>query len=194
MLTDGSFESGLLGSVLMSDVGSAGPEGPGQDPCRPGGTGGISRDERAPAKFLWGPRGFRWLRACTRSTSGETGRRKGARGRSGACIRGGARRRLIAAAKESVDLPLQIRKRTGGCRPSRIDHDVPRCRQFREAGSHHFANAPFEAIADHGLADGAGRGEADTRSIACVGQAECGKERPAMAEAVVIYFAEFAGS
>ena len=114
--------------------------------------------------------------------------------RSGFCIHGGPRRRLIAAAKELLDFPFQIRERTGGHRAARIDHDIPRLRQIREPGAHHFTHPPFEAVTDHGLAHRSGRSEAEARERTLSGEAKGRKERPAVAEAVVINFAEFARS
>ena len=106
---------------------------------------------------------------------------------------------MIAPAKELVDLPLQLREGTCGHRPSRIDDDVPRLSQFREPGTHHFADPPLEAIADNGFAHGSGRGKTDAWARTRVlrfftGEAESRKERPVMTETVVIHFAEFAGS
>jgi len=100
----------------------------------------------------------------------------------------------MAAAKELLDLPIQFRQGTGGHRPARIDHDIPRRSQLREPGPHHFANSPFEAVAKYGLTDRAGCGEAHAGTRARSGQTKGRKERPAVTETVVINFAEFARS
>jgi hypothetical protein len=115
-------------------------------------------------------------------------------GRSGVCIRGGWQHRLIAAAKELLDLPLQVGERTSGYRTARIDHDIPRRSQFRKPGAHDFAHPPLKAIAANGVANRSGCCEADTRIGARASQAKSRKERPAVTETVVIYFAEFARS
>ncbi len=120
--------------------------------------------------------------------------RTAARVRSGFCIRGGPRHREIAAAKELLDFPLQILERTVGHRPARIDDDIPRSSQFREPGAHDFADPSLEAIAENGLTNCTGRGEADARALGGTGQTESRKERPAVTETVVVNFAEFARS
>jgi hypothetical protein len=84
---------------------------------------------------------------------------------------------LIAAAKELRDLAFQVGKWTIGYRPSRIDNDVPRRGQFGEPGSHHFANAPLESIADDGFSDGTRGGEADAGRRTRSSQTESRKER-----------------
>ena len=114
--------------------------------------------------------------------------------KSGPCSRGGLRCRLIAAAKELLDFAIQIRQGTGGHRPARIDDDIPRCSQFREPGSHDFANPPLETVAENGLADSPRRGESKPWTGTVAGQTESRKERPAVTETVVVNFAEFAGS
>ena len=114
--------------------------------------------------------------------------------KSGPCIHGEPRHRLIAPAKELVDLPFQIRQGTGGHRPARIDHDIPRRSQFCKPAAYHFADAPPEAIAGNGFPDSPGRSEPDAGPGADSGQAESRKERPVVTEAVVVNFAEFAGS
>ena len=115
-----------------------------------------------------------------------------ATGKSEFCIHGGPQRRLIAAAKEFLDLPGQFRYRAIGQRPAWIDHDIPRCRQFRKPGAHNFTDPPLEAIAENGLTNGTGRGEANTRTTPFAGETKSSKERSAVTETVVIYFAEFA--
>jgi hypothetical protein len=114
--------------------------------------------------------------------------------RSDFCIRGGLRHRLIAAAKELLDFAFQVRERTTGQRPARIDDDIPRRNQFPEPDAHNFADPPLEAIAENRLADGSRRGEANTRLSGATGQTESREQRPAVAEAVVVNSAEFAGS
>jgi hypothetical protein len=101
---------------------------------------------------------------------------------------------LIAAAKELLDFPLQIRQGTVGQRPAWIDDDIPRCNQFREPDTHNFADPSLKAIAENRLADGSRRSKADTRTSAASGQTESREQRSAMTEAVVVNFAEFAGS
>lgn len=115
-------------------------------------------------------------------------------GRSGLCIHGGRRHRLIASAKESLDLPVQIRERACGYRPARIDYDIPRCSQFREPAAHHFADSPPEAIADNGLPEGSRCGEPDSGARTGSRKTKSRKERPVVTETVVINLAEFAGS
>ena len=101
---------------------------------------------------------------------------------------------MIAAAKELFDFPLQILERAVGQRAARIDDDVPRCNQFREPDAHNFAAPSLESIAENGLAHGAWRSKANTRTWTASGQAECREQRPAVTEAVVVNVAEFAGS
>jgi hypothetical protein len=101
---------------------------------------------------------------------------------------------LIAPAKELLDLAIQVCQGTCGHRPARIDHYIPRRSQFREPGPDNFANPPLKTIADNGLTNRSRRGETNARVRAFAGQAESRKERPALAEAVVINFAEFARS
>jgi hypothetical protein len=162
--------------------------------CRPGGADGTWRVAWYPATDREVLRGVRWLDACTPSRSGGNGRRKVATARSGVCIRGGSRHKLIASAKELFDLPIQLRHGTDGHRPARIDHDIPRRSQLREPGAHDFAHPPLEAIADNGFTDSARRGEANARAGTGASQAKSRKERPAVTETVVINFAEFARS
>jgi hypothetical protein len=114
--------------------------------------------------------------------------------RSGFCIPGGRQRRLIASAKELFDLPIQVCQGTGGHGTARIDHDIPRSSQFREPDPHNLANPPLEAIADNGLADGSRCSEANPWIGAVSSQTKRRKTRPAVAETVVVNFAEFAGS
>jgi hypothetical protein len=124
----------------------------------------------------------------------ENGKPTAAMARSGICIRGGPRRRLIAAAKELLDFAVEFRERTIGYRTTRIEHDIPRCSQFREPLAHHFPHAPLEAIAKNRLADCPGRGKPNPRRRPVSGQTESRKERPAVTESVVINFAELARS
>ena len=125
---------------------------------------------------------------------GGTGRRTEATEKSGLCIRGGRRHRLIAAAKELLDFPFQIRQRALGQRPAWIDDDIPRCNQFREPDAHNFADPSLESIAEDGLTDGSRRGKANARTGTAPRQTERREQRSAVAEAVVINIAVFAGS
>jgi len=118
----------------------------------------------------------------------------GAKGRSGFCIPGERQHRLIAAAKELLDLAVQLRQRTGRDRPARIDHNIPRRTQLREPCANDFAHPPLEAIASNGIANRFRSGETDAWTRTRASEAKSRKERPAVAETVVINFAEFARS
>jgi len=115
-------------------------------------------------------------------------------GKSGLCSRGGRRHRLIAAAKEFLDFLFQVLERTVRQRSARIDNDVPRRGQILEPDAHNFADPSLKAIAQNGLANGSRRGEPDARPGPASGQTESRKQRPTVTEAVVVNFAEFAGS
>lgn len=114
--------------------------------------------------------------------------------KSGLCTRGGSRCRLIAAAKKPVDLRLDLRERTIGQRPARIDDDIPRSNQIPEPDAHHFADPSLKAIAYNGLANGSWRSNPEARTKPAPGQTKSCKQRPIVTEAVLINFTEFAGS
>ena len=101
---------------------------------------------------------------------------------------------MIAAAKEFVDFPIQIRQRARGHRPARIDYDFPRQSQFREPVAYNFANPSPEAVAQDRFTHGFGRSESNAGRRAGSLQTECRKQRTGVTDAVIINFAEFAGS
>jgi hypothetical protein len=132
--------------------------------------------------------------AYTPSRWDGTGRPTATTEKSGFCIRGDLRYKLIAAAKEFFDFPFQVWKRTVGQRPAWIDDDIPRCNQFREPDAHNFADPSLEAIAENGLTHGSRCRKANARAGAASGQAESREQRSAVTEAEVVNFAVFAGS
>jgi len=82
--------------------------------------------------------------------------RRAAAGRSQTCIRRARGLRSIAAEKELLHLPLQLRKGSLERFPSRIDDDGPLWIQAVELMPDCLAESPANAVAHHGFADGAG--------------------------------------
>jgi hypothetical protein len=97
--------------------------------------------------------------------------------------------------KDTLHFPLQFRGGRIQHLAPRIEDDAPRGCQPIEMEADRFADTPFDAVANHRLADGTGKREADpwTRRVG-VPQAEGSPVRPAVAGTVVVDSAKFAGT
>jgi hypothetical protein len=95
--------------------------------------------------------------------------------------------RRAAAAEEAFHFPADVRKRSLKHFAAGIDDDGPLWTQPFQVEAHRFADAPANAIADHGLADRAGHGEADARPVRCLAaQAESREKRIRVANSLVV--------
>ncbi len=103
--------------------------------------------------------------AYTPSRSGKNGRPKAGTEKSRIDRFEAPLRRAIAAEKEAFHFLPQLRH--GGIQrfPPRIDDDGPLGIQPIESAAHGFAKPPFNAIAGHRLAQGAGHRESDPGAV-----------------------------
>ncbi len=131
------------------------------DRSRPHATGGSALADAGPSRSLAPRHIVPRLPAYTPSRSGNSGTRGAAEGRGplGRCE--ALRLRTIAAEKEAFHFPAQLgHRRMERFRP-RIDDDGPLRTQPIERLAHGFAQPAFDAIARHGLAEGARNREPD---------------------------------
>ena len=92
-----------------------------------------------------------------------------------------------AAVEEAFHFRADLRKRNLQRFAPGIDDDGPLWTQSFQVEAHRFADAPANAVADHGLTDLAGHGEADARTVGCVAaQAESREKRIRMANSLVV--------
>jgi hypothetical protein len=127
--------------------------------------------------------------------SGRTGTPTVAGGKRNLYTQPAQTRSIAAPSKETFYFLLQFRRWRVQNLAARIEDDGPLGIQPIELQTDRLADPPFDAVAHHRFADGTRNREADPGpSGFWIAQAESGKVRPGVTNAMVIDFAKFAGT
>lgn len=169
-------------------------------------TDGIAGDASAPSRRLEPRHILRRLPACIPNTSDESGRPRAGTETPIAyryAITPGSRSAFFDHPGES---PLKFGKTGGKRRPPGVEHDVPLRSKLRAMQAEDFAQAPLDAIANHGASDRARHGNPQSSAVRWRGlsplrfrptyarPAKRGEQRTGDAEALVISSSEVRGA
>ena len=150
-------------------------------------TGGIAPAGATPSTLPWPRHTARRLRACSPNRSGNSGTPRAAAGRSKTYIREAPPLRSIAAEKEALHFPFELRHGSVDRFAARIDDYGPLGTQPVEMQPHRLADAAPYTVAHHGFTDGARDGKPDARTRRLgLADAEGRKQRARITAAVVI--------